>query len=70
MKKFWILCAVFSLAGCGPGAGYIKADRLTKSAVEPWLAQYERDHPTERQGVEDVLTSWEMRLSSAEKTSQ
>lgn len=60
-----LLCLM--LAGCGSlNKAYIAADRQTKDAVDPLLSRYTADHPGDKQLVDDLRNSWELRLREAE----
>ena len=60
------LLAASCVTGCTLQTDYVKSDRLTKTAVEPKLAQFSTDHPEDKQDVDALLYTWEKRLATAE----
>ncbi|MGE5609706.1 MAG: hypothetical protein ACM359_10665 [Bacillota bacterium] len=69
MRKLLVIACLGLLFGCQsvkPSTTYIQADRATKTAVEPMLNITTKDHPELKDSVDDVLSSWEMRLKAAE----
>ena len=69
MKRTLLLLAL-GLCGCAtvviPPVDYIHADRMTKNAVTPMLGLTRQDHPDLAPSIDDLLTSWEKRISAAE----
>lgn len=67
MKKLLLLVV---LLGCSPGAGYVKADRLTHNAIAGDYAAYVGSDASlsaeEKQRRQALLDSWEARIASEE----
>jgi uncharacterized protein YcfL len=57
------------LVGCKTTvpSSYLHADRLTKNSVQPMLQVTAQDHPDLKSSIDDLMTSWELRLSTAEQ---
>jgi len=73
MKKLMTIACLGLLFGCQsvvPSGAYVQADRSTKKAVEPMLGVTKQDHPELKDSIEDLLSSWEMRLKNAEQATK